>query len=387
MTGYAAAPVDARRREAAAAHPEVAAWLRDLERKLASGTVYMRSIHADKLLAAFPDKQLNQFTEDDLLSVLRAENLNEGAQANHISSFRSLFKWATTPRPVLDETTGVVVKRPLIDVNPAEYLERPKVKQRYLEVFTDAEVEACIGLPNDPDEDTGTGEDGFRMLLMFDTGLRIGELCKLRDRDVQPDRRRVVVLGRTRGGGAKGDKDRVVPMSERLVTAYSEWRLLNGVQRDDHVFGRQYPGPKGRRRKGIKHRRDPLDVQTFRMWWYTALELAGAYREWTDNDGNLKRTTPHFTRHYLATALLRRGAHIEKVAEILGHDSVDTTRKLYSHLVTEDLFSTIDLLQPPRPRPEPSTAADDVERILEDLASGLIETGEAIRQLDLLERV
>ncbi len=323
---YAPRPLDARRRETAAAAPVVAAWLRHISMALAPGTVAMRSYHVDKLLAAHPDKQLGEFTEADLEAVRFEGALNDGAWANHVSSYRSLFR-------------EYALERGLITTDPTRHIRRPKANQRYLEVFTDAEVEACLGLPNDPDEDSGTGEDGFRMLLMFDTGLRIGELCALRDRDVQPDRRRLVVLA------GKGNKDRVVPMSERLVTAYSEWRLLNGVGREDFVFGRQYPGPQGRRRKGIKSRRDPVNVQTLRVWWYEALRLAGAYREWRDLEGNLKRTSPHSTRHYLATTLLRRGAHIEKVAEILGHDSVDTTRRLYSHLVTEDLFSTIDLLE------------------------------------------
>ena len=318
--------LDARKRETAAAAAPVAAWLRHIGMNLARETVNQHAIRVDALLAAHPQKQLHEFTEADLEAVKYERTLSGDTWANYVSSFRSLFR-------------EYALERDLIQIDPTKHIRRPKTNQRYLEVFTDAEVEALLGLPNDPDEDTGTGEDGFRMLLMLDTGLRIGELVKLRDRDVQPDRRRLVVLQ------GKGKKDRVVPMSERLVQAYSDWRLLNGVNRDDYVFGRQYPGPKGRRRKGIKDRRDPLDVQTLRAWWYDALRLAGVYREWTDDKGKRKRPTPHFTRHYLATTLLRRGAHIEKVAEILGHDSVDTTRKIYSHLVTEDLFSTIDLLE------------------------------------------
>lgn len=323
---YAPGSLDARKRETAAAAPLVAAWLRHIRGELAPGTLLMRSYHADKLLAAHPGKQLGDFTEADLEAVRWDGNLSDGAWANHVSSYRSLFR-------------EYALERGLIDTDPTKHIRRPKTNQRYLEVFTDAEVEACLGLPNDPDEDTGTGEDGFRMTFVFDSMLRIGELCRIRDRDVQPDRRILVVLK------GKGSKDRVVPMTERLCQAYSEWRLLNAVIRDDFVFGHQYPGPKGRRRKGIKHRREPLHPQTLRMWWYDALRLAGVYREWRDDDGKIQRPNPHLTRHTGATWMLRRGARESDVAKILGHKNPSTTTMLYGHLVTEDLFPTIDLLE------------------------------------------
>lgn len=369
--------LDARRRDGAAAHPVVADWLRHIKGELAPGTVLMRSYHADKLLAAHPGKTLGEFTEADLESVRWDGNLSDGAWANHVSSYRSLFR-------------DYALERGLIQLDPTRHIRRPKGKQRYLEVFTDAEVEACLGLPNDPDEDTGTGEDGFRMLLMFDTGLRIGELCALQGRDViigpaapRSKRRlteaaselvriaaelgiditinneppevdadssrivgKVIVRGSQRGGGGKGNKDRVVPMTQRLTSAYAYWREVNAVTRDDYIFGHRYPGKRmGYRRPGIKHRREPLDVQTLRMWWYDALRLAGVYREWRDEDGRLQRPNPHLTRHTLATTLLRRGAREAFVAAILGHKSVQTTISLYSHLVTEDLYPTIDLLE------------------------------------------
>ena len=62
--------------------------------------------------------------------------------------------------------------------------------------------------------------------------------------------------------------------------------------------------------------------------------------------GRLRRRTgvafgPHHFRHTYATWLLRRGAGMESVKELLGHASITTTIEVYGHLTVEDARATL----------------------------------------------
>lgn len=285
----------------AAAAPQVAAWLRHCEnRDLQPATVLAYEKRTRRLLTMFPHTPFSEFTHLELDAVI-ADTPSLSKRAT-VTALNSLFRWGK--------------KRRLIVENPAEFLDEVRQpKQKYAETFSEAEVEALLGLP---------GEDGFRMLLMLDTGLRIGECCNLQVRDVQETRGQLVVLD------GKGGKDRVVPLTGRLVQAYSEWKLLEAPKLTDFVFSHRKPGG----HEGTLHRRDPLSVDGLRKWFYRALEDAG-----------VRRLKPHTTRHTYATTMLRRGASITKVSKLLGHSSVATTSAAYEHLVVEDLRDVVALLE------------------------------------------
>ncbi len=52
--------------------------------------------------------------------------------------------------------------------------------------------------------------------------------------------------------------------------------------------------------------------------------------------GVAKRVTPHTMRHTYATDLLRNGADIRSVQELLGHASITTTQ-VYTHVTDKEL--------------------------------------------------
>ena len=61
--------------------------------------------------------------------------------------------------------------------------------------------------------------------------------------------------------------------------------------------------------------------------------------------GVATRVTPHMVRHTVATLLLRYGADIRVVQEVLGHASIATTQR-YTHIVKEHLFDTLRARHP-----------------------------------------
>ena len=178
--------------------------------------------------------------------------------------------------------------------------------------------------------------------LAYGSGLRLMELLRLRVKDVDLDRRQVVV----RAG--KGDKDRVTVLPEQLLEKLAAHReRLRRLQVQDREEG--LPGvwlPEGLERKwpkageawewqwfwpsrelmndprtGLRRRHHLLDV-TFQHF-----VREGARQAKLD-----KKVTPHVLRHSFATHLLERGTDIRTVQELLGHQDVATTQ-IYTHVM------------------------------------------------------
>ena len=178
--------------------------------------------------------------------------------------------------------------------------------------------------------------------LLYGTGLRLLEGLRLRVKDIDFDRRAIVV----REG--KGSKDRVVmlpasleqSLHRQLAAAHALWAAdraagVAGVELP-HALARKYPrtplswawfwvfpqaslscDPRG---EGVR-RHHQLD-QTFQRAFKRAVLAAGLH----------KPATPHTLRHSFATHLLLAGYDIRTVQELLGHADVSTTM-IYTHVL------------------------------------------------------
>jgi integron integrase len=178
--------------------------------------------------------------------------------------------------------------------------------------------------------------------LMYGSGLRLTELIGLRIKDVDLERRQVII----RAG--KGDKDRVTVLPNSLAERLEEHReRLRGLHGDDQRGGvpgvwlpesleRKYPKagqswewqwffPSRQLmhdpRTGLRRRHHVLDAS-----FQHAIRLA-ARRAQLD-----KRVTPHVLRHSFATHLLESGTDIRTLQELLGHKDVATTQ-IYTHVI------------------------------------------------------
>ena len=179
--------------------------------------------------------------------------------------------------------------------------------------------------------------------LMYGSGLRVTEMLRLRVKDVDLDRRQVMV----RSG--KGDKDRVTVLSEKLLEQLrahrDRVRELYEKDRAEGVSGvwmpealeRKYPGA-GKSwewhwlfpsrqllndpRAGLKRRHHVLDAA-----------FQHAIRQGVLKARLNKRVTPHTFRHSFATHLLEGGTDIRTVQDLLGHVDVATTQ-IYTHVMT-----------------------------------------------------
>lgn len=180
--------------------------------------------------------------------------------------------------------------------------------------------------------------------LLYGTGMRLLEGLRLRVKDIDFDRRAIIV----REG--KGGKDRMVmlpasleqALRDQLAAAHALWAAdraagVAGVQ-VPHALGRKYP-------------RAPLSWAWFWVFPQATLsedprseprvlrrhhqheqQFQRAFRQAVQAVGVHKPATPHTLRHSFATHLLLSGYDIRTVQELLGHSDVSTTM-IYTHVL------------------------------------------------------
>lgn len=185
-------------------------------------------------------------------------------------------------------------------LNP-ELVERPKKEKKLPNVLSKDEVKRILEAP-------ANLKHRAMLSLIYACGLRRSELLHLKVRDV--DSKRMLLLLRQ----AKGNKDRVVPLSGKLLTMLREYYKYYHPK--VYLFEGKQPGEmysEGSLQKVLK----------------TALRKAGIQ----------KPVTLHWLRHSYATHLLENGTDIRYIQEILGHKSSKTT-ELYTH-VTDNSIKNI----------------------------------------------
>ena len=204
----------------------------------------------------------------------------------------------------------------------------------------------------------GDGLFGLMAELMYGSGVRIKECCRIRVKDIDLDRRQVGV----RGG--KGDQDRVIVLPERLVAPLSEQieRITRLHDRDRAAgFGAVWL-PQALRRKYPNAERelgwqylfasprlsvDPREPQAGKRRHHIHVDsLEKAIKAAVRASGLTKRITAHTLRHSFATHLLETGHNIKKVQDLLGHRDIRTTM-IYLHVMesgTTDVRSPLDAL-------------------------------------------
>lgn len=186
------------------------------------------------------------------------------------------------------------------------------------------------------------GEHRLFAQLLYGTGMRIAEGLQLRVKDVDFERRTIVI----RAG--KGGKDRYVMLPLTLVPTLREQlaraRVLWSADGEAGRGGVSMPGALDRKypragsswtwfwvfpqadhsvdpRSGVVRRHHMYD-QTFQRAFKRAVERVGVS----------KPATPHTLRHSFATHLLQSGYDIRTVQELLGHSDVSTTM-IYTHVL------------------------------------------------------
>jgi integrase/recombinase XerD len=225
---------------------------------------------------------------------LEKQSLDSRTVARQMVSVRGLYRYLR--------------REALIEKNPTENLESPRVWKVLPKYLSQEETEKLLAQPTS-DDALGL-RDRAMMEMLYAAGLRVSELVTLRVADLNIESGYVRTIG-------KGNKQRIVPVGRAAITALQEY---GANSRPQLLGGRPSPYLFVNRRGGRLTRQG--------VWF-----LLSRYGKLA---GIRKPITPHLLRHSFATHMLARGADLRSLQMMLGHSDISTTQ-IYTHVATARL--------------------------------------------------
>lgn len=198
---------------------------------------------------------------------------------------------------------------------PPEKIELSKIPERSVQFL---ESEELVRIFQSVNQTRKSGRRDYAILqMLYSTGLRVSELANLNRESVDLKRKEFMVRG-------KGKKQRIVFLTDLAAEALQKYLDL----RDDNFEPLFLSGGRGR-----KVDEDILNGEKKRLSVRSIQNIVGKYAR---KAGVIKKVSPHTLRHSFATTLLRNGADIRSVQEMLGHASITTTQ-IYTHITNSRL--------------------------------------------------
>lgn len=283
-----------------------------LERSLSSNSIenYGRDVQklVDFLAIHQYDLSAKEIDVDHLTQFIQWINelgLGARSQARIISGLKTFYKY--------------LLLEDIVDKNPMQLLDTPRMKRKIPEVLSFQEIQALLETID------LSYHHGLRNRAMLETlyacGLRVSELINLRLSNYYPQVSFLKVIG-------KNNKERIVPIGEIAIKHIGHY--INHVRKqqknihpdhEDFLF-------LGRRGKKLS-----------RILVFMVVKEAAA------TAGIEKNVSPHTFRHSFATHLIEGGADLKAIQDMLGHESITTT-EIYTHLDTDYLRETVMTFHP-----------------------------------------
>lgn len=286
------------------------------ERAASLNTTQSYSRDLEQFIASVPrltDNILLNASRDDLrkyLAMLEKAGFASSTAARKLSCLRQFFKFLYAEGIRSD--------------NPALDLDSPHIGRTLPKLLSEEEVSTLLDQAEKKANKTGAIKDlRFRALLelLYATGLRVSELVSLPRNVFRSGEPYIYVRG-------KGDKERLVPLSERALASVRDYSaVMTSAKSADNDKKWLFPS-RGKLGHLTRHR------------------FAQLLKEAAVNAGIAPSgLSPHVLRHAFATHLLANGADLRAVQKMLGHADISTTQ-IYTHVLEERLKSLVLLKHP-----------------------------------------
>lgn len=277
-----------------------------LERSLSENSVeaYIRDVHKlnDYLSINGIKKSPKELTSKDISSFIQwivKFGISANSQARLLSGIKAFYKYL-----ILEE---------IIDKDPTLLIEGPKKGLKLPETLSNEEIDELI---KSIDLSHPQGQRNKAIIeTLYGCGLRVSELINLKITNWYRKDGFIKVIG-------KGNKERLVPIgkvTESVLKIYvDQIRVHQKINKgcEDFVF--------------LNRRGNQLS----RVMIFTII------KNLAEKTGLKKTISPHTFRHSFATELIKRGANLRAVQEMLGHESINTTQ-IYTHIDREFLRESI----------------------------------------------
>lgn len=213
------------------------------------------------------------------------------ATANHgVTAIKALYSFLSSEE--------------LVEQNPTTTIQKLKVKKTVIETFSPEQVKDLLATCK---RDWCGVRDRAILLTFLDCGLRVSELINLKLSDVNWSNSTVKVMG-------KGNKERFVPFGLGVKSALTSYTARRGELATDMLFVSQYG--------------EPLIRRVVALMVSRRCARAGITGV---------RCSPHTLRHTMAVSYLRSGGDVFSLQRLLGHASLEMTKRYCESLSDADV--------------------------------------------------
>ena len=236
----------------------------------------------------------------------REHNSKPATRARKVSTIRIFFKYLSQ-------------KANLIDKNPAQDLETPKLNKRLPKYLNLEDSKKLLEAADN--EDNRNHERDYAILTIFlNCGLRLSELVGINIQDIDFSENKMTVIG-------KGNKERTIYLNKACVKAIGEYMAVRkkiGVKPDKlHSDKALF----------LSERKERISRRTVQHIVYTKLSAAGL---------DTSKFSAHKLRHTAATLMYQYGqVDIRALQVLLGHESISTT-EIYTHVDNEQVRNAVE---------------------------------------------
>lgn len=250
---------------------------------------------------------IKKITLDDIhafISYLATELRSKAStRARKVSTIRVFFKYLSA-------------KAKLIEINPAQNLETPKLDKRTPKYLTLEDSKKLLDVASD--EDNRNSERDYAITTLFlNCGMRLSELVNINIKDIQFDECKMTVIG-------KGNKERTIYLNNACMRAISQYLTVRPKE------GVEY---KSKDALFLSERRERISNRTVQYIVKRELKKAGL---------DTNKYSVHKLRHTAATLMYQYGnVDIRALQELLGHASISTT-EIYTHVANEQVRNAVE---------------------------------------------
>lgn len=250
-----------------------------------------RKILEQQQLDTNPNKITSKVIKENVILAMMDDDRKESAINARLRAVRSFFNFLERERLVVQ--------------NPMDSVKLVRQKQPVIETFSREQINALLRQPN---QRTFTGlRDYTIILLLFETGLRIKELVNIRIDDVKFEENMIRIRS------PKGSKERVVPFQATMKRQLRKYLAIRGDVGHDFLF--------------VSIDDKPVAIRTFQERFSKYGKQAGIKNV---------RCSPHTCRHTFAKMFVENGGHAFTLQAILGHTSLEMTRR-YVNLFSKEI--------------------------------------------------
>lgn len=265
------------------------------EKKYSENTINSYTRDLNRFMLYFDNCSLSSIDRKKILNYINdiSSELDSRSISRNISTLKSFYKFLKLYK--------------YVNKNPMDNISNPKIKKSVPKVLSEDEIDLLLDIDLNNHFDY---RNKAMLELMYSSGLRVSELINLRVNDIDFDNECVRVFG-------KGSKERIIPLNEYACAALRVYILNHRGElfkhgENDYLFLNNHG--KNMTRQGF-----------FKILKNIAFEK------------NIKTDfSPHTLRHSFATHLLKHGADLRSIQELLGHSDISSTQ-IYTHVTNEKL--------------------------------------------------